>query len=185
MNKKNKVLLSCVLLSSISLTVLAAPIIQESVTAYFKSNLQYELNGEEVMKGKGGIVYNDKVYVPLRDTAELLGANVEYKNDTVVITKKVKHSVETPQVVAPTVFKLVGVVKEINSNSFVLTSNNKDYVVNTTNKTIFSHQNNKEKYNIKDLKKEQKVEINYNETIDDLKENEVFANLVILVDNNK
>lgn len=87
LTQKTKVLAMVGAISVMSISTIAAPIIQE-VKANFKSNISYTLNGENVLEGKGGLVYNDQVYVPVRDIAKTLGFTVDYKNDTVIMNNQ-------------------------------------------------------------------------------------------------
>ena len=87
LTQKTKVLAAVGILSAMSISTIAAPIIQE-VKANLKANISYTLNGENVLEGKGGLVYNNQVYIPVRDVANTLGFTVDYKNDTVIMNTK-------------------------------------------------------------------------------------------------
>ena len=83
MNKKHLVALTTLpILASTFAFAIATPIIQE-IKAQYNAGIEYELNGEKVMNGLGGLVYEDKVYVPLRSVAETLGVEVNYADGKV------------------------------------------------------------------------------------------------------
>lgn len=109
--KKIKYLIPILIVSSISVATLASPILKE-IKAHYKQNLQYTLNGDEVLLGKGGLIYEDRVYIPLRDMAELLDINVDYKDNTVIL--KEKTVLKDEELVKKEGIHFSGLVKSIN-----------------------------------------------------------------------
>ena len=68
----------------------ASPAIQD-ISAKFNPNIKYTLDGEEILEGQGAIVYQDRVYLPVRKISEAIGMDVDYENETVIL----KSAVET------------------------------------------------------------------------------------------
>lgn len=68
-------------------SAIGAPVL-EDVTAKFNAGIRYTLNGEEVLEGTGGLVYNDRVYVPVRAVSEMLGVKVDYDDSGIVILEQ-------------------------------------------------------------------------------------------------
>ena len=94
--KKAKIFSLLVLTLAISsVTAYAGTSMLKEIKAYQK-DVKFTLNGQEVMKDKNAIVYDDTVYVPIRAVSETLGVDVTYKNNTVMISDKQQPTV-TPQ----------------------------------------------------------------------------------------
>ena len=70
-------------------SAVGAPLL-EDITAKFNPNIRYTLNGE-VLEGNGALVYNDRVYVPVRDFSEMLGLDVDYDESGIVILNQNKN----------------------------------------------------------------------------------------------
>lgn len=69
---------------SVSAIAIAEPVIKD-ISAKFNPGIKYTLNGKEIMEGKGALVYEDRVYIPVRDVSESLGIDVDYKDNTVIL----------------------------------------------------------------------------------------------------
>ena len=73
-----------------AVSVFGAPVIKD-ITVKFNPNMRFTLNGEEVLEEKGALVYNDRVYVPVRDFSELLGMEVDYDESGIVVLKQTEN----------------------------------------------------------------------------------------------
>ena len=159
---KRKLLMVVGLVGAMGVGVMANPLYQE-VKAIFNPTLQYELDGEEVLQGKGGLVYQDKVYLPIRDVATILGIDVEYKDKTVILKNKVNIE-EKPEIKLPIAEEKLsedfkGTVLNVDlENSRITILNDKDIeiVLNVSKETSFFGKHgditDKRLYNIQDLK---------------------------------
>lgn len=83
---KMKVLTAVGVLSTMSLTAIATPIIQE-VSANLRKDITFTLNGEKVLEGASTLQYNDTTYIPARVLIEELGFKVDYKDGNIAITQ--------------------------------------------------------------------------------------------------
>lgn len=81
--------------SMVGASVIATPVL-EKVAAYYNQGIVYTLDGQTVLDGKGGVVYNDSIYVPIRAVSEALGVDVSYENGVVVMN----HAVAVDDVLA-------------------------------------------------------------------------------------
>ena len=86
MKSSKKTLITAIIAGSLSVSAIAVaePVIQD-ISAKFNPEIKYTLNGKEIMEGKGALVYEDRVYIPVRDVSESLGINVDYKDNTVIL----------------------------------------------------------------------------------------------------
>lgn len=103
LSNKAKALMVAGVVGVLGFSVVATPMMEE-VKAQLKYNLSYSLNGNSILEGKGGLVYKDQVYLPLRDLANALGVSVEYKDGQVILGEatpsgaKAKTDEQTPAV---------------------------------------------------------------------------------------
>ena len=72
--------------SMVGASVIATPVL-EKVAAYYNQGIVYTLDGQTVLDGKGGVVYNDSIYVPIRAVSEALGVDVSYENGVVIMNR--------------------------------------------------------------------------------------------------
>jgi len=60
----------------------------ESIKVFY-NNIKIQVDGKEIETVNKPFIYNDRVYIPIRDVAEGMGCNVEWDNKTkTVITSK-------------------------------------------------------------------------------------------------
>lgn len=95
--KNRKLAIVVGLMGVMSVSLVAKPIYNE-VKAIFNPTIQYVLDGEEVLQGKGALVYKDKIYLPIRDAANVLGVDVDYQNKTVILTKPKEEAIQEPEI---------------------------------------------------------------------------------------
>ncbi len=86
MKKATKLITTVTVIGLMATGAVAADLI-EDVAAKYNHGVKYTLNGEEVMAGKGALVYQDRVYVPIREISETLGVDIDYKDSTVIMTQ--------------------------------------------------------------------------------------------------
>lgn len=86
MKLSKKAFITAMAVGSLSFSaVAAAGTVIQDVAAKFNPGIKYTLDGQEILKDKGALVYEDRVYIPVRDTAEALGISVDYKDETVIL----------------------------------------------------------------------------------------------------
>lgn len=91
---KMKVLTAVGVLSTMSLTAIAAPILQE-VSATLRKDITFTLNGEKTLEGTDVLIYENSAYLPLRALGEELGVKVEYSNGEIKITNQANGMTKT------------------------------------------------------------------------------------------
>lgn len=84
MNSRKFILVAS-LVGAMSINAIAQPIYEE-VKALFNPSIQYTLDGEEVLAGKGALVVDGTIYMPLRDAGAAFGLGVHYEDQTVILT---------------------------------------------------------------------------------------------------
>ncbi len=84
MRKYIKPILATTFTIAAATCVMASPVLQD-ISAKFNPEIKYTLNGEEILKGQGALVYEDRVYVPVRSLSEVVGMEVDYKDGTVIL----------------------------------------------------------------------------------------------------
>lgn len=173
MNKKLsntiKTLLAIGVLSTVGFSAIAAPIIQE-VKANFKSNLTYTLNGESILEGKGGLVYEDQIYIPLRDLATALGTSVDYTNNHITLTQKdettadntASKATDLPEPEVCPIGYIEDTIVALDKEAQTITLGDKDdiesqIIVKVTDSTAIKHEKNKRIYTFADLEVGQKI----------------------------
>lgn len=85
-SKKTVITAIAIVSLAFSAVAFAEPVIQD-IAAKFNPGIKYTLNGEEILKDKGALVYEDRVYIPIRDVSEALGISVDYKDETVILSQ--------------------------------------------------------------------------------------------------
>lgn len=152
-------------LSTVGFSVIATPIMQE-IKATFKSNLTYTLNGESVLEGKGGLVYEDQIYIPLRDLANTLGTKVDYKNNQITMTQEgqstAQKSVEEPEIAICPIGYIEDTITAIDKEAQTITFGDladaeSQLVIKVTDQTLIKHTKNKRAYTFADLELGQKI----------------------------
>lgn len=88
---KMKVFTAVGVLSTMSLTAIAAPILQE-VSATLRKDITFTINGEKTLDGASTLVYNDTTYIPVRALVEELGLQVNYENGNIAISAPSEQS---------------------------------------------------------------------------------------------
>lgn len=68
-------------------TSIAAPVL-EKVTATIRADFGLEIDGESVQLKNAPLAYNGASYLPVRELSELLGKDVDFDNDTILLTTK-------------------------------------------------------------------------------------------------
>ncbi|MGL4738430.1 MAG: hypothetical protein ACRCW2_13345 [Cellulosilyticaceae bacterium] len=164
LSNKAKALMVAGVVGVLGFSVVAAPVIEE-VKAQLKYNLSYSLNGESILEDKGGLVYKDQVYLPLRDVANALGVAVEYKDGHVILgeaapagAKAIKED-QAPAVAETMTIKKATIVEVDVENKMVtvLPEGLKDEVINyivlnvDETETSIGHFKNKMRYALADL----------------------------------
>lgn len=84
MRTSKKAIVIALLGGSLSVSAMADTVIKD-ISAKFNPGIKYTLNGNEIMEGEGALVYEDRVYIPVRKVSESLGINVDYKDNTVIL----------------------------------------------------------------------------------------------------
>jgi len=98
MIRKNKGLglaVIVLLIGAMGFSLGASPIIT-NIKAQLDPTMKYQINGESVMESEAGIVYNDRIYIPLRAVTEALGLKVDYEKGKVSMTDLDKHLLYQP-----------------------------------------------------------------------------------------
>lgn len=84
---KMKVLTAIGVLSTMSLTAIAAPILQE-VSATLRKDITFTLNGEKTLEGTNVLMYENSAYLPLRALGDELGMKIDYVDGEIKITNE-------------------------------------------------------------------------------------------------
>ncbi|MBU3812140.1 MAG: hypothetical protein H9893_10855 [Candidatus Niameybacter stercoravium] len=98
MSKKLLVMLTA--MGTLSVTLVAAPIVK-NVTAKIDPAISFELNGEKVMSNSEALMYNNTLYVPVRELGETLDAEITYKDKVVSITTEETTPLNTRETQEP------------------------------------------------------------------------------------
>lgn len=85
--KNRKLFIVLGLVGIMGISVFAKPLYQE-VMVLLNTDIKYTLDEQEVLKGKGALVFADKVYLPIRDAANVLDVDIDYKDKKVILTTK-------------------------------------------------------------------------------------------------
>ncbi|MEG1830177.1 MAG: hypothetical protein RR309_12345, partial [Cellulosilyticaceae bacterium] len=91
---KMKVLTAIGVLSTMSLTAIAAPILQE-VSATLRKDITFTLNGEKTLEGTNVIMYENSAYLPLRALGDELGMKIDYVDGEIKITNEARGMSKT------------------------------------------------------------------------------------------
>lgn len=135
---KMKVLTAVGVLSTMSLTAIATPIMQE-VSANLRKDITFTLNGEKVLEGASTLQYNDTTYIPARVLIEELGFKVDYKDGNIAITqptntgaRNVEANEQLPELEGVTINNAT--IKAINKDDkqvTIMTEDQMEIVLNT------------------------------------------------------
>lgn len=160
-----KILLSTMVIAGCtSLSVAASPVL-EKVSAYINKGITYTLNGETVLEGKGGLVYQDSVYVPLRAVAEVLDVEVNYDNGQISLVQKTS---DDANVLENGIIECATVM-DINADTMQLTilpNGLEDVVenyviINMSEETAVQHEKTKAIYTFADIEKGMSVKVEH------------------------
>ncbi len=159
MNKKLKrnVLSALLIATVVSAPLMASPIMQK-ITAYIYPNIEYRLDGVEILEDTQTIYYNGKNYVSVNDIARALGKDVTFENGKVTIT--------TPQYEESVVIN-EAIIKEVDvkQNQVTILPVDKadkleNYkILNVGPETKLSYEKNKPVVKIGDLEEGMKVKV--------------------------
>lgn len=150
-------------------SVIATPVL-EKVSAYYNKNIAYTLNGEPVLDGKGGLVYNDSVYVPIRAVSEALGVHVNYEDGVVMLDNVYATDVD-PETILPleNVFIESVDIVEIDQQNKKLTvvptgqeAVLENFIIlNVSDQTVITHEKVRPIYDFSVLKEGMKVKVEH------------------------
>ena len=159
MNKKLKrnVLSALLIATVVSAPLMASPIMQK-ITAYIYPNIEYRLDGVEILEDTQTIYYNGKNYVSVNDIVRALGKDVTFENGKVTIT--------TPQYKESVVIN-EEIIKEVDvkQNQVTILPVDKadkleNYkILNVGPETKLSYEKNKPVVKISDLEEGMKVKV--------------------------
>lgn len=155
--KNKKLLLVLGLIGVMGTSVMAKPVYEE-IKTFFNPNIKYTLNGEEVLKDKGAIIYKDKVYLPIRDAATVLDVDIDYQNQTVML-KNNKEEVVIEDIIKEDdedrSMSFEGIIKDIDiENNRVLIKDfakDSELVLTLLDDTKILKDGSEKVFNIKDL----------------------------------
>lgn len=152
----------------------------ETVSAFLRDDVTYTLNEQPILEGEKAVVYEDKIYLPLRAVSEAIGLDVDYKNGQVILTtptsadakeaKQVEGSdaiVEENPILAACDIKEATIVEvDAKENKIVISTDandlnnpNNQIIVYVTEDSNIAHHMNKMRYTFNDLVAGQKVAI--------------------------
>lgn len=155
----------------------------ETISAFLKDNVTYTLNEQPILEGEKAVVYEDKIYLPLRAISEAVGLEVDYKDGQVMLTttasvdvKEAKQAegsdavVEENPVIAACEIKEATIVEvDAKDNKIVVSTDatdlnnpNNQTIIYITEDTNIAHHMNKMMYTFADLVEGQKVAIQTN-----------------------
>lgn len=166
--KKNKLIAIATIatISSLSIATIASPIL-ENIKAQYHHGITYELDGNPVMDGQGGIMYKGKVYVPLRSVSETLGVEINYENGKVYmlsVPKNFENKLPVADNTGDTITdskllftegQIINISEDFEQIT-LKTNDGSELILNTNNKgadkkTEVKHEVNKRMYQLEDL----------------------------------
>lgn len=159
MNKKLKrnVLSALLIATVVSAPLMASPIMQK-ITAYIYPNIEYRLDGVEILEDTQTIYYNGRNYVSVNDIVRALGKDVTFENGKVTIT--------TPQYEESVVIN-EAIIKKVDTKNNQVTilpvgkaDKLENYkILNVGEETKLSYEKTKPVVKIGDLKENMKVKV--------------------------
>lgn len=170
----NKKLIAATLFSAMAISISAAPVL-EKVVAYFNPAITYSLDGENILEGQGGLVYDDSVYIPVRAVSEALGISVDYIDGKVVLGTSPIDSSDIIETIDVSNHPLMSTADLPDMKIIDIDSENKtlivapvtsdvenpetNYIIHVTEYTSIAHYRNKLAYRFEDLELGQIVDI--------------------------
>lgn len=170
----------------------------QAISAYLRDDVTYTLDAKPILNGEKAVVFEDKIYLPLRAVSEALGLDVDYKNGQVILTTKtesedkVDNTEVNPVLAECDIQKATIVEVDTTENKLVVSTDANDLdnplnqiIVYVTDNTNIAHNKNKMAYQLTDLTKGETVAIKTNGQMTMSLPGQTTAEAVILLDADK